>query len=582
MCRNFIKWLLFYFLIFSIWHLSATEKLTPQFQKLSNEFGGILGLSAKNLKTGKIIACNSSRKFPTASVIKLPILVEFFFQVAAGKIKPETEVMLTDSLKKGGSGVLQFYSGSSKIKLIDAATLMIIVSDNTATNLVLDALGTTHPERLQAVNERMVSLGLQNTRLLNKLMNWKTKTDSPESIRYGVGVTTPDDMLLLLEKMYHGELVSPEYSRQMLDILKRQQYDSMIPRYLPSTQYKIQVAHKTGSVTAVRNDVGIIFSEVGDFAVSIFCDDIQDYRFSIDNLAEIAGAKATRLLWNYFTGQSGELQPNSTELDWNAFPGGQWAKLRLEKAPFPHPAREKGMITADSVFYDPEEHYAEGSAIVVMPAGWFETEKGINLIVHFHGHRNEVLNVLEQFYLPQQLIKSGKNALLILAQGPRHAPDSFGGKMEDQNGFKNFVTEILNRLQADKKINSIQINQIIISAHSGGYRPAAFVLDVGGLTDKISEVYLFDAFYAQHDKFLNWIVQKRGKMISIYTEHLADEHQDFFKALKAKKIKFAQDLNSKNRLIFYPTDVCHNCVMEGNFERYLKLSGLENIQGRQD
>ncbi len=556
------KWALILFLILLVPVLPATENLQPELQKLSNEFGGILGLVAKNLQTGEVIALNSTRKFPTASVIKLPVLVEFFYQVAEGKINPATEVVLDDSIKKAGSGVLQYFAGSSRIKLIDAATLMIIVSDNTATNLVIDALGTTHAARLQAVNGRMQSLGLQNTRLSNKLMSWKTKTDSPESIRYGIGVSTPEDMLLLLEKMYRGELISPEYSKQMVDILKNQQYDSMIPRYLSATQHQIQVAHKTGAVTAVRTDVGIVYSELGDFVISIFCEDIQDYRFSVDNLAEIAGAKATRLVWNRFTGQTGETQPKPTALDWNSFPGGQWAKLRLENAPFPHPEREKGMTTSDGEYFPAETYYAEGSAIVVMPEGWTESEKGVNLVVHFHGHRNEVLNVLEQFNLPRQFIKSGKNALLILAQGPRNAPDSFGGKMEDENGFKNFVTEILNRLQADKKINSTKINQIILSAHSGGYRPTAFVLDVGGLTDKITEVYLFDAFYGQHDKFLNWLVKNRGKMISIYTEHLAEEHQNFFKELKAKKVKFAQELNSKNRLIFYPTNVCHNCVIE--------------------
>jgi len=557
--------------------LFAQPDLSTQLAALTREFQGTIGIFAENLKTGEIISVNADTKFPSASVIKIPIMVEFFYQVAAGKINPQKKVNLTPANKWGGSGVLQYFDGATKIKLIDAVTLMIILSDNTATNLVIDALGKQHAEKIAAVNSRMQSLGLKNTFLLNKMMSWETKTDSALSIRYGVGVTTPTDMALLLKLMYQDRLVSPEISRQMLEILKKQQYDSMLPRLLPLETAVITVVHKTGSVTGVCNDVGIVFSKSADYAISVFCDESHDHRGSVENMTLIAAAKASRLVWNHFTGSHGFEIPQSGQLDWSHYPGGTWTKFQITHALFPHPARKNGLENPNDP-YPFAGHYDDSSVVVIQPAGWHETEVGVNLIIHFHGHRNHVLNVLEQFNLPQQLRASRKNALLVLAQGPKDAPDSFGGNIEEPGGLQKFVDAVLQRLTQDSLISRPQINQIILSAHSGGYRPTAFALAPGRLTEKISEVYLFDAFYGQHEKYFEWIKNYSGKLISIYTEHLAGEHQTFMDQLRAAGIPFGTNLSENQRLTFYPTDVCHNCVLAGNFEKYLELSSLGNVQ----
>ncbi len=266
------------------------------------------------------------------------------------------------------------------------------------------------------------------------------------------------------------------------------------------------------------------------------------------------------------------------DINWKTMSGAKWAFLTLENAPFPHPERMEGYKNSKGEHFPFQGHYDEGSAIIVIPDGFHDSEKGVNLIVHFHGHRNNVRNVLDQFTLVPQLVTSKKNALLILAQGPKNAPDSFCGKMEESDGFKHFIEEIVFTLKNDSVITSTCIDKILLTGHSGGYRPIAFVLEVGGLTEKISEVYLFDAFYAQHDKIFTWIKNYQGKLISIYTEHLADEHSQFLQQLNEHNICFSIRIDDNKRLIFYPADVCHNCVIENNFEKYLRLGTLESIE----
>ena len=555
-----------------------TDEFRTLARDLEKSFGGRMGIMAMNLRTGEVLAYKASEKFPTASLIKVPVMVEYFYQVAEGKVRPEQMITLADSNKWGGSGLFQFFRGTTQQQLADAVMMMITISDNTATNMVIDALGQTHREKLRAVNERMRSLGLKNTRLLNKLMSWATKTDSPESIRYGVGVSTPEDMVLLFEKMYRKELVDSLACEQMIDILRRQFYNSMIPALLPfESTDNLYVAHKTGSVTGVRTDAGLIFSPQADIAIAIFCDQVQDRRGNAENLAMVAGAKMTRWLWNYFTGDSGMDRPYVTSIDWNAFPGGEWTRFFVHNAPFPHPSRRDGYRYKDKFFpFDP--HYTDSSVVVIIPEGYRQSDDGVDMIVHFHGWNNDNLNVLEQFDLVQQLIAARKNAILVLAQGPWRASDSAGGKMEDRGGFGRFVREIAARLQQDGKLKSDRINAIIISAHSGGYRPAIYAVAVGEIQKHIREVYLFDAFYALTEKLLPWLKQSdRHRLRSIYTQHLGDEHKKFKQLLQQNGLGFSETFSPQARIVLEPTDVCHNCVIEGTFQKWLQDSVLEDL-----
>jgi hypothetical protein len=279
----------------------------------------------------------------------------------------------------------------------------------------------------------------------------------------------------------------------------------------------------------------------------------------------LAGAVA-RAVWNHFTGDTGyhdrRIVPG--DVDWTRFPGGRWAIYRSPAAPFPHPGRNAGFTRKDGTYYPPFPHYLDSSIVVFVPEGFKETTNGANVIVHFHGHQNDNLGVLERYLMPQAMIKEKINALLILPQGPNRARDSFGGKMEDEGGFKRLVEDVLATMKKEKVVTSTVVNEVIISAHSGGYRPAAFSLNRGGLNDKVTAVFLFDAFYAQQEYFRDWLLGGKGILTGAYTEHLAEEHKTFEAEMKPRV---------GDRLRFTRTDVEHDMVVQTYFADWLSRLG---------
>ena len=558
-------------------HSQDSSTVIYRVRKFEKLIGGRIGVMAKNLNTGQEIKYRASEKFPTASVIKLPVMVEYFFQVQAKRISPTQKVELSSANKWGGSGLFQYFLGTSQQKLADAVLMMITISDNTATNMVIDALGESHTEKLAAVNDRMISLGLKNTRLLNKLMSWETKTDSPESIRYGIGVSTPKDMCLLCEKIFKHDVVDSAACDEMIDLMKKQFYNDRIPRFLPKEESKIRVAHKTGSVTGVNNDVGLILSPRVNISLAIFIEQARDRRGGPENETTLVAAKISRLIWNHFTGDTGFERPFATSVDWTSFPGGEWTRVQLAHSPFPHPSRDEGHHYKNR-FFPRDPHYCDSSAVIIVPDKFAETKRGTNLIIHFHGWNNDVLNVLEKFNMAQQLLASRKNAILVLAQGPYRALDSAGGKMEEVDGLKNFVDDILRLLTSEKIIHFEKLGKLIITAHSGGYRPAILALERGGLTDKVREVFLFDAFYDLTDKIIPWLKQDRKHHLrSIYTSHLAPEHEEFMKELKKENLSFSEALDKNAQIVLEKTKVKHNEVIENTFLRWLQASQLEDV-----
>jgi len=567
--------ILYFLILFFPTALFSQDDFPAQIRALEKSFGGRMGIMAKNLRTGEELAVAAKEKFPTASVIKLPVMVEYFYQIAEGRLNPTKKVALDSTNNWAGGGLYQYFTGRTEQQLADAVTLMIDLSDNVATNLVINALGETHAARLAAVNNRMKALGLENTRLLNTVSSWKTKTDSAESVRYGLGVSTSADMVLLLEKIYRGQVVDSLASAQMRTILGRQFFNDRIPRLLPPDA---KVAHKTGSVTAVRNDVGLVLSEKADLAIAIFCDQIQDFRDDPDNPAVLAAARAARLVWNHFTGDSGFSLPALTYLDWNAYPGGEWARFYLHNAVYPHPSRQDGWQYHDK-FFPRDPHYLDSSVVVIVPKGFHQNAKGdVNLIVHFHGWNNDNLGVLEKYPLAQQLSAARRNSLLVLAQGPWRASDSGGGKMEDEGGFRRMVEGIISTLTVDGHLKNPRIGQVIVTAHSGGYRPAIYAVARGGLMDHIREVFLFDAFYAQTEELIPWLkMDKRHHLRSIYTDHLAEEHAKFMRLLKTNHIKYQEEMKAKARVVLQKTTVCHDCVIDGTFRSWLEGSCLEPL-----
>lgn len=248
-------------------------------EKIQNElknFSGRVWIYAKNLDTGRDYALRADEQVRTASTIKLPIMAEVFHQVAEEKVNWTDELVLTKEKKVGGSGILHEFSDGTKIDLRTAVHLMIVVSDNTATNLVLDKIGADN------VNDFMDRLGLRQTRSLRKVFGGgESKANSDPRLRlFGLGVSSPRDMVRLLEMLEKGEVVSKAASDEMLAILKRQQFKDGIGRNLRDT---VPSASKSGSLDRLRSDVGIIYTRRGRIAMAVTVDDMMEVSYTPDN-----------------------------------------------------------------------------------------------------------------------------------------------------------------------------------------------------------------------------------------------------------------------------------------------------------
>ena len=247
-------------------------------------FDGKVTLYGKNLDTGATIGIAESQPVRTASTIKLPIMAAVFEAVARGKAKWTELLAVTSAEKVSGSGIIGAeLSDGVQLPLRDVLHLMIVLSDNSATNMILERLTA------DSVNAYLDKIDLKTTRSLRKVRGdgnqlkspsgWSAAGKLPENQKYGLGVSTPRDMVALLEKLENGELVSHEASQEMLAILKRCQDDSGIRRRIGN----LKVANKTGSLDALRSDVGIVYAPTGRIALAITVDGMPKIDYTPDN-----------------------------------------------------------------------------------------------------------------------------------------------------------------------------------------------------------------------------------------------------------------------------------------------------------
>lgn len=254
----------------------SPSSLDANIQSVIAGFKGKVWVYAKNLDTGRDYALRADEPVRTASTIKLPIMATVFQHVAQGKVKWDDEIILTKEKKKGGSGILFEFSDNTKLDLRSALHLMIVVSDNSATNLVLDKVSA------DSVNEFMATLGLKQTLSLRKVFGGgesKAFAD-PVNIPFGLGKSSPRDMVRLLEMLERGEVVSKEASAEMIAILKRQQLKDGLWRGVPDN---ISTASKSGALDALRSDVGIIYSPNGRIAMAITIDNMPLVAYNQEN-----------------------------------------------------------------------------------------------------------------------------------------------------------------------------------------------------------------------------------------------------------------------------------------------------------
>jgi beta-lactamase class A len=262
--------------------------LDDQVKPLVASFKGKVSLFAKNLDTGETYGLNPDERVRTASTIKIAVMIEAFARVAEGKAKWTDEVVLTKEKKVSGSGILFELSDGLKLTLRDAVTLMMLVSDNTATNLVLDVLTT------DAVNARMESLGFKQIKIMRKVGSGGESAagKDPENKKYGLGMATPREMVLVMEKLERGEIVSPAVSKEMIDLMKREQDRNAIGRSL----WNVPMASKYGALDRLRSAIGILYTKKGRIAMAISCDDMPEIMWSVDNPAYLLMSRLSEVL----------------------------------------------------------------------------------------------------------------------------------------------------------------------------------------------------------------------------------------------------------------------------------------------
>jgi beta-lactamase class A len=276
--------------------LHAANNLDGRVRDRMRKTQGTVCLYARNLETGATYGLSENERVSTASTIKLPIMTAIFQDVVDGHAKWTEQLTLRDADKVSGSGVLREFSDGARIAIPDLVHLMIVVSDNTATNLLLDRFPG------DSVNAFLEKLGLKETRSLRKIRGDGTQLKQPsgysaagnipENRRFGIGVSTPREMVTLLERLEKSEVVSPSASKEMIAVLKRQQDNTGIRRRLAG----MSVANKTGALDHLRSDVGVVYSPQGRIAMAITVSDIPVVDYSPDNAGSLLIADLAPML----------------------------------------------------------------------------------------------------------------------------------------------------------------------------------------------------------------------------------------------------------------------------------------------
>ena len=203
-----------------------------------------MGIFVKDLTTGETFAVNADTVFPQASAIKIPILIELMHEAQTGKLNLSERVEIHRAGLVGGSGVLQFFSeGDSAVSLRDLAVLMVVLSDNSATNLIINRVG------MDNVNAMLIGLGLDKTVLARKMIDIAAEQADQENR------STPRQMATLVEELNAGKLLDAEHTKMALEILEYPK-DSPLRAGVPST---VTVAEKPGSLSGAQCDSGIVF-----------------------------------------------------------------------------------------------------------------------------------------------------------------------------------------------------------------------------------------------------------------------------------------------------------------------------------
>ncbi len=271
----------------------ASDSLEARLAPLTKNYNGKVALAVKNLDSGESYYRNADEVMPTASLIKVAVLVELYQQAQEGKVKLTDRVTLRGADKVPGSGILtDHFSEGADFSLRDAARLMIAFSDNTATNLVLERIG------IKSVNKCMEEWGYPETRINAKVFRGSTTSVDPaRTRRFGLGSTTAREMAGLLEQLQTSDRLRPFYKLAVLNHLSKNADKDKFKRFLPDGAV---VMHKDGSTNDTRTDAGLIHTPAGIIAVCVLTTDNKDHSWRADNAGNLLCARVAKEVYDYF------------------------------------------------------------------------------------------------------------------------------------------------------------------------------------------------------------------------------------------------------------------------------------------
>jgi len=249
---------------------------------------------------------------------------------------------------------------------------------------------------------------------------------------------------------------------------------------------------------------------------------------------------------------------------------------------FPDTGRANGH-RYDDVLYTAAEHYNDSSVLIIVPSQ-LKVKKNIDIICWFHGWRNNIDSVPAEYDVIKQFLSSNRNAILVLTETAKNAPDSYGGKLEQKNTFKQLLNDILDELKKQKIIRKkTKPGNLVLAGHSGAFRVIAYILENGGV--EIKQTILFDALYSQVDKFTNWIqADESHQFINLYTNKGGGTDEvsvEMMQLLSEKNIRYIKveekEMNTSilkaNNIIFVHSMKEHNDVInrpDYNFRLFIE------------
>jgi beta-lactamase class A len=273
-----------------------TARLRRALEPLVAAHAGVAGVSLRNLATGEALSLRGEEPFPSASLIKIGVLVALLEEVERGRMRLDERVSMLARDRVGGSGILRHMASGIAPTLEDLAWLMITISDNTATNLILDRLD------IRTMWTKMEALGLPRSRIHSKTFRRETSIAPDSSVKYGLGVTTPDETVQLLALLHERRAVSPALDSLALAMLYANQDGNGLVRMLPPGT---RVARKSGTIERARNECGIMHTPAAPIAVCVMTRENEDTSYGVDNAAHLLIARVARAVYAHYNPEGG-------------------------------------------------------------------------------------------------------------------------------------------------------------------------------------------------------------------------------------------------------------------------------------